>query len=428
MFAVPQSSLADPSAVAPHAAPVRGLSMSADGRHFISGGFDNTVRYWDFDTLAPRQIYDGHDGPVTAVDLLPDGRRALSAADDGTAILWDLASGTVLTRFTGHRGKVADIAVSSDGKMFVTAGWDGTVRLWSLTGPKDSRLLDLPIDYHAVAFEPGAPRLWCADRSGRLTRIDTETGAILQKIDGKGFAVLDIAMGTDGQTLVTAGADGTVRVWHRQDGTEILRFEGHEGPVLHVRVLHKTGAVVSAGQDGRVILWTLEDIAAQTRFITHRGPIWAFAITPDDRFALTGHTDGTVQLWHLETGDAVTATKAVDVSQEAWWDSKEPGAKLYRACASCHSLTKEAPQRAGPHLEGLFGRKAGSVSGYRYSPTLARTQVIWTEETLKALFRQGPNIFMPGTKMPLQRIENETSLNNLMQFLKIHTAGGIARR
>ena len=49
----------------------------------------------------------------------------------------------------------------------------------------------------------------------------------------------------------------------------------------------------------------------------------------------------------------------------------------------------------------MFGRKAGTVPGYAYSKTLKDADFVWTAETIDRLFAEGPEHFVPGSKMPL---------------------------
>ncbi len=88
----------------------------------------------------------------------------------------------------------------------------------------------------------------------------------------------------------------------------------------------------------------------------------------------------------------------------------------------CHSLNPEGLRRSGPHCYGLFGRRAGSVPGYNYSAALRDRQFNWSGETLRALFRDGPDAYIPGTKMPLQRIADGTPLTDLIEYLREITA------
>lgn len=67
-------------------------------------------------------------------------------------------------------------------------------------------------------------------------------------------------------------------------------------------------------------------------------------------------------------------------------------------CGACHSLDSN---RIGPAHRGVFGRKAGSVSNYAYSPTLKTSGLVWTSANLD-LWLSGPTKMVKGTKMGFQ--------------------------
>jgi len=72
------------------------------------------------------------------------------------------------------------------------------------------------------------------------------------------------------------------------------------------------------------------------------------------------------------------------------------GEELYQTrCGACHSLDQN---RIGPMHRGVFGRKAGSVDGYSYSPALRDLDIIWDRETLDA-WLENPMAFAPGAAM-----------------------------
>ena len=83
---------------------------------------------------------------------------------------------------------------------------------------------------------------------------------------------------------------------------------------------------------------------------------------------------------------------------------------------------KQRARRSGPHFAGLFGRRAGTVIGYKYSDALHQADVIWNDGSLFNLFDKGPDIFMPGTKMPVQRIPHSLQLRQLIDYMREATA------
>ena len=107
-----------------------------------------------------------------------------------------------------------------------------------------------------------------------------------------------------------------------------------------------------------------------------------------------------------------------DDEPKPWLDSDHPGAPLFKKCARCHSLSANGRRRSGPHLSGLFGRPAGSVKGYNYSDALTGVDFRWNKKTLFQLFDQGPDKYLPGTKMPVQRVPDSEKLTQFVDYLK----------
>ncbi len=95
-----------------------------------------------------------------------------------------------------------------------------------------------------------------------------------------------------------------------------------------------------------------------------------------------------------------------------------------RKCSICHTLTGDTARRAGPTLAGLFGRPAGTVGDYVYSDALDGSQIVWEAESIDALFDLGPDHYIPGTKMPMQRITDPADRADLIAYLRRATATG----
>lgn len=76
------------------------------------------------------------------------------------------------------------------------------------------------------------------------------------------------------------------------------------------------------------------------------------------------------------------------------------GAKLFKnQCATCHTIHASDPHRQGPTLEGVYGRKAGSVADFHYSPGFAKADWTWDEPHLDA-WLTNPQAVIPGAIMP----------------------------
>ncbi len=90
------------------------------------------------------------------------------------------------------------------------------------------------------------------------------------------------------------------------------------------------------------------------------------------------------------------------------------GKKVFNKCKSCHSLTKT---RIGPALGCIFGQKAGTVEGYRYSKAMKDSTIIWDEKTLDK-FLKNPKKYIKGTKMRFRGIKKQSQRDDLITYLK----------
>jgi cytochrome c len=83
--------------------------------------------------------------------------------------------------------------------------------------------------------------------------------------------------------------------------------------------------------------------------------------------------------------------------------SAPDGAKLFKnQCATCHTLHASDPKRQGPTLDGVFGRKAGAVADFHYSPGFAKADWSWDEAHLDP-WLTNPQAVIPGAIMPYRQ-------------------------
>jgi len=92
------------------------------------------------------------------------------------------------------------------------------------------------------------------------------------------------------------------------------------------------------------------------------------------------------------------------------------GEKLYKKCKACHFLDKEK-NKVGPHLVGIFGRKAGAVDGFKYSKAMAASGIVWDEKTIDEYLLK-PKSFIPGNKMAFAGFKKQEDRDDLIAYLK----------
>ena len=93
------------------------------------------------------------------------------------------------------------------------------------------------------------------------------------------------------------------------------------------------------------------------------------------------------------------------------------GESKFKVCRICHQVGESARNFVGPELNGLVGRKAGTVPGYNYSDANRNSGVIWDEATL-ARYLHSPREIVPGTKMAFPGMSQEDDVQDVIAYLK----------
>ena len=102
------------------------------------------------------------------------------------------------------------------------------------------------------------------------------------------------------------------------------------------------------------------------------------------------------------------------------------GANSYKKCVSCHDVGPTAKNKVGPVLNGLDGRKSGTIAGYSYSDANKGSGITWNEESFLDYIKD-PKAKIPNTKMAFAGIKNETEAKALWAYLKQYDAEGKAK-
>ena len=410
-----------------HGGPVRAIASNSQSGQLLTGSFDYAMMLWQVgEDGPPRQMkrFDDHDGAVSAVAFHPDGKHVLSGSDDGALHLWDIATEKRVRIFKGHGAKILGLALDKAGKQALTASWDRTVKLWDIASGKTVHTFKghtAPVN--AVSFTGSGDVLSAAtDGTIRLWRIKSGELQRIAYRHGWGINVMRRLGDTD--RFLFGALDGSAAISDLAANKVISKLKAHDKPVLSLAVLDKPGLIATGGGGGHIRVYRQDDWKLLESFHNPLGPVWAMAFADQGARVYYGSLDDFATSWQIKPRKPFEPVAGEFPRRFQVSENLSLGERQFaRKCSICHTLTPDDANRAGPTLHRIFGRKAGTLPNYPYSPALKSAKLIWNEETIGKLFALGPHDYLPGSKMPLQQISDTAKRDALIAFLKRATGG-----
>jgi len=339
------------------------FELSSDGL-ILAAPFDERpnakVRIWNTATL--QMISEITTDPQPIIALSPDG-RSLVTGHLGRAQalkLWDTATGHLKADLATESKGAPIIAFSGDSKIVATAGNDiPLINVWDVETGKNIKTLEYPVRPNQMAnetevvrhmqFQPGTDRfatnsdlcgcayLWDIKAGDAIRQFIRRTGGY-KPTQGYG-GITGMNFSPDGTLLVTAGEDGSAKVWTVPDGDLVSRLD-YPKAKIHGAVFYPTGrftVAVANNKDSEIKMWQSETgTIAQTFKGAHfKALVSTVVFSHDGRILLTGDDkDREFQIWSVATGELLTTVK--DVLRPARFTPDDR--KLFTVDANRHKI------------------------------------------------------------------------------------------
>ncbi|MFO0903682.1 MAG: serine/threonine-protein kinase [Pirellulales bacterium] len=299
----------------PDSGPVWCVAFSGDGKLIAAGRGDNyggtTIGIWDVDTGKLRATLDGHEALVKCLVFDSTGSRIVSGSNDHRLKVWDLASGKERGSFDKHAGRVASVALSSDGVTVVSAGTDG-LKLWSIETLQEIR----PLKGHdgvayGVAFSPDGTQFVSGGDDGQVRLWSTEDGREIAVLSAHPSSVHAVSWSLDGRHIATGAADSIIRILNPKTGRTECEFKGHKAARVRSVAFHADSRrLVSAGDDGTARIWDVVEGPYITTLRGHSDQVSAVALSPNGQLVASASQDNTVKIWDRPSGEVLVTNKA----------------------------------------------------------------------------------------------------------------------
>jgi WD40 repeat protein len=317
-----------------HLSSVNAVAISPDGRLLLSGSNDNTLKRWDITTgdctqtyLGSRDSNTGHESSVNAVAISPNGRLLLSGSSDNTLKRWDITTGDCTQTYIGHQSWINAVAISPDGQWFVSGSNDNNLKRWDITtGDCIQTYIGHQDWVNAVAISPDGQWFVSGSNDRTIKRWDITTGDCIQTYNGHQDWVNTVAISKDGQWFVSGSRDKTLKRWDMTTGDCFPTYVGHQSSVNAVAISKDGRWLVSGSRDNNLKLWDTLTGKCSHEYTGQKDSVNVVAIAPNGELLVSGSNESTLKRWDITTGDCIqtyighqSSVNTVAISKDGQW-------------------------------------------------------------------------------------------------------------
>ena len=348
-----------------HKARIAGLWFY--GTVLVCAGTDGEVRMWQMayslagrkkaddpsETVSPtlQKNFQPHEQPLLQAVPYASGTQVISVGEDGRVLLSDVNSGTTIREFTSDSGSCRCVAARRDNQRVACGTEEGHVLVWNAGNAQLLQTLEAGSEITHLAWSadnqklavvsgssvhifgpslPGTPRQELVRHQSFQTpaaitqldfssdnqtlRVANENGVLAdwpcaspvqRRQLNHGGAVYGVAFTRDGRSVVTCGADQTIRLWVTETGQQRFQMRGHQGAVHTVALTRDDTLAVSAGADGTLRLWDIVGGRQLKQLTKLDATMYAVTISHDGRYLAAGGADRKIRVIDMVSGDIV---------------------------------------------------------------------------------------------------------------------------
>ncbi|KKY18945.1 putative wd domain protein [Phaeomoniella chlamydospora] len=244
LFDISSSTLLD--TIKAHDRDIWSLQVHPDGRSLMSGSADKTAKFWEFKVIQEEILGTNRKMPkltlvhsrtlkvaddILAVRFSPDARLVAVSTLDNTVKVFFTDSLSLFLTLYGHKLPVLSMDISYDSKLIVTSSADKNVRVWGLDfGDCHKAFFAHQDSIMSVSFMPNnnegnGHHFFSASKDHLVKYYDGDKFEQIQKLDGHHGEIWAMAVSHDGEFLITASHDKSVRLWQQTDEQIFLEEE-----------------------------------------------------------------------------------------------------------------------------------------------------------------------------------------------------------
>jgi WD40 repeat protein len=259
--------------------------------------------------------------PGMSAEFSPDGRLMVTAHYEGYIRFWNVANGQMLMAFPAHKGCVWCVVFSPDGKNIASCGYDGTIRIWDIEnidgGKEDGKdsdyvrrilekqSLQISTDsIQSILFTKDGKTIISSGADSTIRYWDINSGKCIKILKEHQALIWCLALSFDGNIIASGSDDNTIKIWDFTKSCYLKTLEGHTDWLRSLKFNQK-GILASAGLDTIIRLWDIEKGICIGKLEGHTNMVLKIAFVDDDNILASGSADGTIRIWNIETKECL---------------------------------------------------------------------------------------------------------------------------
>ncbi len=323
-----------------HTGTVQSASFSPDGQRFVSCGRwpegDKTLRIWDV-IQGTEVLKIVQPDQVERAQYSPDGKLIVSASADSNAYLWDATTGKLVRTFKGHTAGLHGAVFNGDGSRLLTCGEDKTARIWETATGREIQKFTCPESIHRALFHPDGKHALSASQDGFARMWELDTAREVKRFKSPDQLAEVLAVSKDGKYLATgrgpfcayeidSGQKFPECIGHQFAGRTnneftddgIRLYKGGLAGATNIVFTNDGKRILSGGFDHTARLWERETGKELYRFEDNREYVLCVAVSPDGKWILTGGGGGSTIGQPVARGPLAKGDKVNDTAIRLW--------------------------------------------------------------------------------------------------------------
>ncbi len=277
------------------------------------------------DTI-PEIVLEGHKYTVYCIDISEDNEHLVSGGWDNTVKVWDYKNAKEVKSFDYHKDMIRDICFSKDNSMIASASRDNTIRITNLSNGDTRTIIN---DYEptieeyyqntyfsSISFTPDNEKLvFTLAGRNEIFLWDISTNALSDKIIGPESGIRKVEVSNNGKYIAGITGDYSIIIWDLVTRKQVSVLKGHAGSVGTLCFSRDEKYLVSGGGGNvtyrkpreyyNLMLWDVVKGDLISVLSGHVDVVKKVKFTPDGRYIASVSEDNSVRLWDVNSSEQI---------------------------------------------------------------------------------------------------------------------------